>query len=69
VEAVQWAREMACQIAERIHCQEALRSTKYCGVWIHLGEASADEEAERQEESREPGDDSEDGGDQEEDLF
>jgi hypothetical protein len=69
VEAVQWAREMACQIAERIHFQEALRSTKYCGVWIHLEEASASEEEEGHEESRKRGGDSEDGEEEGEDRL
>jgi hypothetical protein len=61
VAAVQWDKEIACQIAERIHCQEALSSTKYCGVRIHLEEiAGQNDVAAMQEQSRELGEDTED---------
>jgi hypothetical protein len=69
-DAVQWAREMACHMAERIQCREALSSTKYCGVWIHLEEVSEQSgEQLRPEKSGEPGEDSGDGKQEGEELF
>jgi hypothetical protein len=71
MDAFQWAKEVACRIAERFRSREAVSSRKYCGVWIDFEEDVPEQKEERpsQGEFREFDEDPEEGDGQEGEEF